>query len=150
MAGAVPMRHLGDPTVSAEDCVAAYNGEVQLYNILVGVSVSVTLIVAILYLLLIRPRVGGSPAVGSLFYFISAGVKLSVAIIIAVVFVPKCPASCSSCGDSTQFYVYPFIAILVAAVWARRAVAFRERALLLEAIPVGGGDKDESDSTELV
>jgi hypothetical protein len=55
------IRHLED----SQGCVIAYDNEVLLYNILVGVSLSVTFIVAILYCVYLRPRLGESPGMGS-------------------------------------------------------------------------------------
>jgi hypothetical protein len=104
----------------SQNCLTEYKNEVQLYNILVAVSLSVTFLVAILYCVYIRPRLGKSPGMGSRFYTIASIVKAFIAILIATIFVPNCPTACK-CDDSPHFYIYPAVALVVAFRWWMRA-----------------------------
>jgi hypothetical protein len=104
----------------SQSCLTEYKNEVQLYNILVGVSLSVTFLVAILYCVYIRPRLGKSPGMGSRFYTFASVVKAFIAILIAAIFVPNCPTACT-CEDSPHFYIYPAGALFIAFRWWMRA-----------------------------
>jgi hypothetical protein len=140
----------------SQGCVIAYDNEVLLYNILVGVSLSVTFIVAILYCVYLRPRLSKSPGMGSRFYSIASIIKAFIAILIAAIFVPKCPEACS-CEDSVHFYIYPVVALFVAFRWWLRArVLMREQQEQFhEAIPeasvmVASGGDTQIKATEVV
>jgi hypothetical protein len=120
----------------SQSCLIEYNNEVQLYNILVGVSLSVTFIVAILYFVSVRPRLSESTGLGSQFYTFASIVKAFIAILIAAIFVPKCPAACS-CEDSAHFYIYPAVALFIAFRWwlRARALGLQQEHLPVVAIP---------------
>jgi hypothetical protein len=109
-----------------QSCLNEFNDKVQLYNVLVGVSLSVTFLVAILCCVSIRPRLSESPGLGYRFYTAASIVKAFTAILIAVFFVPKCPAACM-CEDSPHFYIYPAVALFVAFRWWQRARALGQQ-----------------------
>jgi hypothetical protein len=140
----------------SQGCVNTYDNEVLLYNILVGVSLSVTFIVAILYCVYIRPRLGESPGMGSRFYSIASIFKAFIAILIAAIFVPKCPEGCA-CEDSAHFYIYPAVALFVAFRWWLRARVLmrQQQEQVHEAIPeasvmVSSGGSTQIKATEVV
>jgi hypothetical protein len=132
----------------SQSCLIEYNNEVQLYNILVGVSLSVTFLVTILFFVSIRPRLSESPGLGSRFYTFASIVKAFIAILIAAIFVPKCPAACS-CEDSAHFYIYPAVALFIAFRWWLRARALgQQEHLPVVAIPEASVSvfRDDEDS----
>jgi hypothetical protein len=133
------VRHLD---ASSESCVTVFNNEVQLYNTIVGISLGVTFLVVILYFVVLRPRISESPGLVSRFYAMASVVKLTLAILIIAVFVPKCPSGCS-CEDSAHFYVYPVVAALVSFSWWKRSRLLGQQQ---EQLPVAVAVADASET----
>jgi hypothetical protein len=166
------LRRLEDAEIAAQfvspmsnsECRTVYSDEMQLYCLLVSGSVGLTVFVFLVYHLLLKALLNGSPALASQFFFVSGIVKIAVGVIIAVFFIPTCPQTCSysSCSSSSngdlQLYLYSAVAILVGLRWWKQAQSLRQRAALLEvcyssslngyvgeSIPTYSNDKGQSD-----
>jgi hypothetical protein len=113
---------------SYSTCQQAINEEVDNYNLMVAVSLSLTALSLALYGICLRTRLHGSPRLAAQLLYVTGAMKVMVGLLLWIFFLPSCPDGCS-CTANHINSLYPLIAVLIGINWIRSGRQ-RERAMV--------------------
>lgn len=105
-------------------CVTALRQEIGRYQVVVGVSLSLTFL-SIILIAVYREQMVARPCFASRLYYGLSAFKILLGILLLTAFSPTCPAGCS-CGVYHPSYMYPIVVLFLGLVWAKRAKKFAD------------------------
>jgi hypothetical protein len=119
--------------VTQSTCTTLINDELNNYYWLVAASLGLTFGNVLLYRVLLRDTLGGSPTLAAQFFLVTGTIKVLLGVILLVFFVPTCPSDCT-CDESFRpdLYIYPFVAIVIGVSWIAQGRSFSQRAQIVE------------------
>jgi hypothetical protein len=128
------------------DCQTAFAKEVQVFELLVSLSIGFALISFLASAWCCHAKLLAHPRRAGQIYGLAAIFKISQGVLLLTVFAPWCPSGCT-CPKYHLSYVYPFIVILLGNVLAYRSKQFYDTAQQQPASPPGGSTSSSTTST---
>lgn len=124
-------------------CMAQVEGEITLFWLAVLVSLGLTVLSVVLYLICFRTKFEGAPGLASQYFIVTGTAKVLMGLLIAGLFHPSCPNNCSlevCASQNIPSPVYAMTATLAGLVWLRKGYAFHQKAQELENGDSQGGE----------
>mmetsp|Transcript_26682 Transcript_26682/g.40924 ORF Transcript_26682/g.40924 Transcript_26682/m.40924 type:complete len:145 (+) Transcript_26682:61-495(+) len=124
---------------SVDDCLLELNNSIDVYWLMVQVSLTLTFLNLMLYRICLASQLDGSPRLAAQFFFSTGSLKVAVGILIIFVFSPKCPDGCeTTCSEvDLPSPFYGCIASIVGVLWLRRGY---ERYKMAQALQSDGSE----------
>jgi hypothetical protein len=118
--------------VSKELCLEEVEDSTQLYWQVVVGSLVLTSFNVCLYFLFFRRSFEGAPGLASQFFFVTGSIKIVLGVLLALLFVPRCPYRCSCEDMYMPSPAYGLVCSLVGIAWVLRGKKMLEKAQSLE------------------